>query len=152
MTNHQPLELRHTDVTLAYLLLRIIFGINFFNHGFTRIGNIGGFADSMVELFKDTAIPAALVRTVGAIVPPVELVIGILLILGFATRGALVAGFILMMILQGGVTILKQWDTASSQLIYCLIFGLLLATARWNQFSLDSRFFRKRSTSLEVSS
>lgn len=143
-------ELRQGDVAIAYLLLRIIFGINFFNHGFTRIGNIGGFANSMVALFKDTNIPAELVRGVGALVPPVELIIGILLILGFATRGALVAGFILMMILQGGVTILKQWDTAASQLIYCIIFALLLAGLRWNQFSIDAVLHRRRSSPSEA--
>lgn len=134
------------DIELAYLFLRLIFGINFFNHGFTRIGNIGGFANGMVEQFKDTAVPAELVRVVGAIVPPVELGIGILLILGFATRGALMAGFILMMVLQGGVVILRQFDTAASQLIYCIIFFMLLATLGFNTYSLDTKFRRSRNT------
>lgn len=142
-------NLRQTDVAIAYVFLRIIFGINFFNHGFTRIGDIGGFANSMATLFKDTAIPANLVWIVGAIVPPVELIIGILLIFGLTTRGVLIAGFILMMVLQGGVTILKQWDTAASQLIYCLVFFLLLAGARWNTFSLDSVRSRQPSATPE---
>ncbi|MDX2229884.1 MAG: DoxX family membrane protein [Leptolyngbyaceae cyanobacterium bins.349] len=145
---HTAPGLRRNDVAIAYILLRIIFGINFFNHGFTRLGDIGGFAQSMADLFKDTAMPANLVWLVGAIVPPVELIIGILLILGLATRGALVAGFVLMMVLQGGVTILKQWDTAASQLIYCLVFFLLLASLGFNAFSLDAVLRRRKQLSL----
>ncbi len=136
---------RSQDVAIASLFLRLIFGINFFNHGFTRIGNIGGFANSMVDLFKDSWLPTELVRLTGLVVSPVELVIGILLLLGLFTRGALVAGFVLMMILQAGVVILQNWDTVASQLIYCIIFFLLLATLGFNRFSLD--WVRKRSFS-----
>lgn len=146
MTYQPVVGLRRKDIVVAYTLLRIVFGINFFNHGFTRIGNIGGFANSMVEMFKDSFMPAELVRITGAIVPPAELIIGILLLLGLATRGALVAGFGLMMILQYGVTLLQNWDTATSQLIYCLIFFLLLAMAGFNTFSLDRLIQRQRGT------
>lgn len=146
MTSQPKVGLRSKDVVVAYTLLRIVFGINFFNHGFTRIGNIGGFANSMVEMFKNSFIPAELVRITGAIVPPLELIIGVLLLLGLATRGALVAGFVLMMILQYGVTLLQNWDTATSQLIYCIIFFLLLAAVGFNTFSLDHYNHRKRQT------
>ncbi|MBF2029719.1 MAG: DoxX family membrane protein [Oscillatoriales cyanobacterium C42_A2020_001] len=146
MLNLTPtIGLRSKDVAIAYLFLRLIFGINFFNHGFTRIGDIGGFANSMVELFKNSPIPAELVRINGLLVPPVELVIGVLLLLGLFTRGALVAGFVLMMILQMGVTILQNWDTVASQLIYCIVFFVLLAGIGFNAFSLDR--VRRRSPS-----
>lgn len=136
--------LRSKDVAIAYLFLRLIFGINFFNHGFTRIGDIGGFANSMVELFKKTSIPAELVQINGILVPPVELAIGVLLLLGLFTREALVVGFVLMMVLQIGVVILQNWDAVASQLIYCIIFFLLLATVGFNRFSLD--WLRRRSS------
>ena len=35
-----PIFLKRKDVTLAYTLLRIVFGINFFVHGLVRIGNM----------------------------------------------------------------------------------------------------------------
>lgn len=146
MNQPPAIRFRHQDVAIAYTLLRIIFGINFFNHGFTRINNIGGFANSMAELFKATAVPSDVVRIVGVLVPPVELILGVLLIVGFATRGALVAGFMLMIVLQGGVAILKQWDTVASQLVYCLIFFLLLMGAGFNPFSLDAKLRRQRQT------
>lgn len=145
MTDKQStIGLRRKDVVLAYTLLRILFGINFFNHGFTRIGNIGGFANGMVDLFKDTFMPAALVRLTGSLVPPVELIIGLLLLLGLGTRIALVAGFVLMMILHYGVTLLQNWDGATSQLIYCLVFFVLLAGAGFNTFSVDHYLHRNR--------
>lgn len=148
MATPQPVVgLRRRDIVLAYVLLRILFGIGFFSIGLGKIGGIGGFANAMAEQFKDTFLPAPLVQATAVIVPPLELVIGILLIWGLFTRGALIAGFILMMILQAGVTLLKDWNTASNQLIYCIIFFLLLAGAGFNAFSLDQWLSRKRGDS-----
>ena len=76
--------LRRSDVVLAYTFLRILLGVNFFNHGFTRMGNIPGFAQSMVDLFQDTFIPEALVRAPAFLVPIVELIAGGLLAGGFS--------------------------------------------------------------------
>ncbi len=139
----RPIGLRTRDIVIAYSFLRIIFGVNFFNHGFTRLGNIPGFAQSMVDLFKDTFMPAGLVYATGIFVPPVEFIIGVLLLLGLANRVALIIGFCLMLVLHYGVTLLQNWDAATSQLIYCLIFFVLLAGDRYNQFSLDA-FIRHR--------
>ncbi len=147
MATPQPVVgLRRKDITLAYVLLRILFGIGFFNIGLGKIGGIGGFANAMAAQFKDTFLPAPLVQATAALVPPLELAIGLLLIFGLFTRGALVAGFILMMILQAGVTLLKDWNTASNQLIYCIIFFILLAGAGFNAFSLDHWWSRKKAT------
>ncbi|MDX2229883.1 MAG: TQO small subunit DoxD [Leptolyngbyaceae cyanobacterium bins.349] len=148
MATPQPvLSLRRKDVTLAYVLLRILFGIGFLIIGLGKIGNIGGFANAMAEQFKATFLPADLVRATAVIVPPLEVVVGLLLILGLFTRGALIAGFILMMILHTGVTLLKDWNTAANQLVYCIIFFLLLAGAGFNAFSIDQWLARKRQDS-----
>lgn len=145
MANPQlAVGLRRKDIAAAYVLLRILFGIGFFNIGLGKIGGIGGFANAMVERFKDTFLPAELVRATAAIVPPLEVVVGLLLILGLFTRGALIAGFILMAILHAGVTLLKDWDTAANQLIYCIIFFLLLAGAGFNAFSVDQWLSHRR--------
>ncbi len=47
--SRQPYGLKAADIALAYLLLRIVVGVNYFNHGFTRMGNMPGFANSMVD-------------------------------------------------------------------------------------------------------
>ncbi|EKQ67077.1 putative membrane protein [Leptolyngbyaceae cyanobacterium JSC-12] len=154
MATPEPfIGLRRKDVSLAYVLLRILFGISFFMTGFGKIGGIGGFANAMVDMFKDTFLPPELVRITAAIIPPAEVIIGLLMLLGLFTRGALIGGFVVMMILHTGVTLLKNWDTAANQLIYCLIFFLLLAGVGFNTFSLDQFIARKRSsTDLEKDS
>lgn len=145
MAKSQPaIWLRRRDIITAYTFLRIVFGINFFNHGFTRIGNMPKFAESMVQRFQDTFIPDVLVGAPALLIPPVELLVGLLLILGLATQGALVTGFGLMIVLMYGVTLLQQWDTATSQLIYCLIFFLLIAGNSFNTVSLDYLLQRRR--------
>ncbi|UBF28340.1 DoxX family protein [Kovacikia minuta CCNUW1] len=139
-----PIWLRHRDLVTAYTLLRIVLGVNFFNHGFTRLGNIPGFADSMVQLFQKTAVPEPLVRGPALLVPIIEFVVGFLVTLGLLTRPALVTGFGLMIMLMYGVTLLQNWDTATSQLIYCLVFFILIAANRFNTFSIDALLERRR--------
>lgn len=147
--NGKEIWLRRTDAIIAYTLLRVVFGVNFFNHGFTRIGNIPGFVDSMVGMYKDTFVPAILVRVPAYVIPPLELTVGLLLILGLATRGALIAGFCLMIVLMSGVTLLQNWDAATSQLIYCLVFFVLLALNSLNTVSVDhSRSRRSRNVNI----
>ena len=62
--NHRQvaLGLRAADISLAYVLLRIVVGINYFNHGFTRMGNIPGFMDAMVGAMAGSWMPEPLVR------------------------------------------------------------------------------------------
>lgn len=143
--------LGQNDIIIAYALLRIIMGINYFNHGFTRIGNIPGFMDSMVAAMEGAWIPEFLVRINAALVPPAELVIGLLLILGLFTRGALIAGLLLMAMLMYGVTVVQNWDAATSQLIYDVILFILLAGVGYNRISLDQVFRKKREELLVAS-
>lgn len=138
MATQEVLWLRRRDVITAYMFLRIVLGVNFFNHGFTRIGNIPGFAESMVQRLQDTFIPEVLVRSQSLLVPPIELIVGLLLTLGLVTQGALVVGFGLMVVLMYGITLLQDWETATSQLVYCLVFFLLVAGNSFNTFSLDN--------------
>lgn len=133
--------LRAADVSLAYVLLRIIVGINFFNHGFTRLGNIPGFADAMVGAMEGAWMPEPLVRFTAILVSPVELIVGLCMVLGLFTRISLVVTLILMAVLMYGVTIVQNWDTATSQLIYALVLFMLLAGVGYNRFALDTVLF-----------
>lgn len=136
-TNYSEIRLRPNDIALAYLLLRIVFGINFFVHGLVRINNIPGFVQSQVDLYQELPIPPFMVAGPAFLIPIVELVVGFLLILGLQTRIALIAGSILMMFLMFGVCLLQMWDAAGSQLIYCLIYFILLVAHQYDWFSID---------------
>ncbi|NEQ51510.1 MAG: DoxX family protein [Leptolyngbya sp. SIO3F4] len=143
----QPHLLKAADISLAYLLLRIVVGVNYFNHGFTRMNNIPGFANSMVEAMEGAWMPDFLVRLTAYFVSPVELIFGLLLIVGLFTRLSLVVIFILMVILMYGVTIVQNWNASSSQLIYNIVLFILLAGLGYNKFSLDTILAnRKRSS------
>ncbi|NER82883.1 MAG: DoxX family protein [Leptolyngbya sp. SIO1D8] len=117
-------------------------GINFFNHGFTRMGNIPGFMNAMAGAMAGAWMPEFLVRITAFLVSPVELIFGFLLIVGLFTRISLIVIFVLMAILMYGVTIVQNWDTASSQLIYNIVLFILLAGVGYNRFALDNVFFR----------
>jgi thiosulfate dehydrogenase [quinone] large subunit len=51
--------------------------------------------------------------------------------------------FVLMAILMYGVTIVQNWDSASSQLIYNIVLFILLAGVGYNRFALDNIWFQR---------
>ena len=147
-TNLNRAGLKFRDISIAYLLLRVLIGVNYFNHGFTRIFNIPAFAEGIVKTLENSYFPEVLVRFNSYLVPPVELIVGILLTVGLFTRGALIATFILMIILKLGVTSVQNWDAATSMLSYGLVLFILLAGAGFNLYSVDH--WRQRNQSGET--
>ena len=138
ITNNPKISLRTKDIVAAYTLLRIVVGLNYFNHGFTRIFDVPSFINAMVITMKDSGIPEFLVRINAGLVPPVELIVGALITVGFLTRSALIACFILMIILMYGITMIQNWDGASGQLIYNIVLFILLAGVNFNRISVDT--------------
>ncbi|MGD1873155.1 MAG: DoxX family protein [Mastigocoleus sp.] len=145
MNNNKANSPFKTDISLAYLFLRLLIGVNFFNHGFTRIGTIPDFVEKTVTNLQGSYFPEPLVRINAFLVPIVELIVGILITLGLFTRAALVVTFGLMVILMLGVTSVQNWGAASSQLIYGIILFILLAGVSFNTFSIDHRFRERQS-------
>ncbi len=138
MTDYQRnLRLNQKDVAIAYVLLRLLIGVNFLNHGLTRIGDIPGFVESMVKAMETSYFPEPLVRINAFLVPIVELIVGGLLILGWQTRIALIVTSSLMVILMLGVTAVQNWQAAGGQLVYGLILFILLACRSFNTVSVD---------------
>jgi thiosulfate dehydrogenase [quinone] large subunit len=118
------------DQRAAYLLLRVITGMNFFGHGFARIftgTHLGGFAHWMVGDMAKSPLPASLVLATGYVVPCVELVIGVLLLTGVATRQALIVAMLLVLVLMFGITMKQDWNVAGQQLLYGLVLAVLLS-------------------------
>lgn len=139
-------KLNRSDVAIAYLLLRLLIGVNFLNHGLTRIGNIPGFVESMVKAMESSYFPEPLVRINAFLVPVVELIVGVLIILGWQTRIALMITSSLMVILMLGVTSVQNWPVAGDQLVYGVILFILLAGRCFNTVSVDYWLTRKTST------
>lgn len=136
------------DRQWAFVIFRLSLGVNIFLHGATRLVNgPGGFADAMSEGFADTLLPHGMVWLFLAILPFVEGLVGLMLILGLGTRVALIVGGLVMTMLIFGTALRSQWAGAGSQLVYALVYYLLLAHASDNFFSLDTLLRGKKITS-----
>jgi thiosulfate dehydrogenase (quinone) large subunit len=126
------------DRRLAYLLLRLTLGINIMLHGVVRLPALGAFAEGTVQQFAGTPLPAVAVRLFGLSLPFLETVIGLLLIVGLWTRWALVAGALLIAALVFGTALRSDWETLSIQMLYAIIYYLLLAGRTSDYFALDT--------------
>ena len=131
---------RHlSDQHLAYVLLRLTFGVNFLGHGGVRIlGGVAHFADVTVQGFQTTVLPLALVRPFALLIPGLEALLGVLLLAGLAMRLTLTTGALLMTALTLGLTQQSNWNGAGWALTYALVFSLLLFGRPYNAWSLDT--------------
>jgi thiosulfate dehydrogenase [quinone] large subunit len=125
------------DMEIAHGLARLALGLNILGHGLSRIGNIPGFAVGLEKMFAATQLPSFAVTVTAYTIPPVELIVGALLVLGFLLRPALIVGALLLCQLTFGAALTQQWDIAGIQLIYVGIYGALLATAGFDRYSTD---------------
>jgi thiosulfate dehydrogenase (quinone) large subunit len=131
--------MRINDKSLAYALLRIAFGVNFSGHGLIRIYNgVGPFAASTAEHLARSPLPRGFTFGFSYAIPFLEAILGLTLILGVFTRISLVCGTVFMMALTIGITANQQWDVASQQLVYSVVFFLLLYLIEDNALALDN--------------
>ena len=123
---------------IAYLLLRATLGANIFLHGFSRlIGDHAAFVAYMDKQMHNAPLPEFLVHFVAVALPWCEGTVGLLLILGLWTSLALIAGSLLMLTLQIGTCLAQNWDAAGAQLIYVLLYFVLLTYLERNRWSID---------------
>jgi thiosulfate dehydrogenase [quinone] large subunit len=135
--------MRIKDKSLAYALLRIAFGVNFAGHGLIRIYNgVGAFATTTAEHLAKSPLPHSFAYGFSYAIPFVEAVLGLTLILGVFTRVSLICGAIFMMALTIGITANQQWDVAGQQLVYSVVFFLLLFLIEHNGLALDNSLRR----------
>jgi thiosulfate dehydrogenase [quinone] large subunit len=137
LTSPTPADLA-VDRRLAYALLRAIVGVNLAVHGISRL--LAGphvFAASIVGMFRATPLPSWSVMSFGLVLPWVEAALGLLILLGLATRFALVAASLTILVLTFGSTLRQDWESAGLQLIYAAIYAALLAFRSENVYSLD---------------
>jgi len=126
------------DCSVGYALLRVTLGVNIAMHGISRIlAGVGVFASGLERQFAATLLPHFAVSAFGHALPWAEASIGLLILIGGATRAALVAGALLMIVLTFGTTLHQDFQVAGLQLIYAIAYALLIAFSKYNSFSLD---------------
>ena len=138
MDSHATTDPR-SDAAIAYALFRFTFGINIMMRGVVRIalGN-AAFVGYMLKQFETVPVmqPAFLVPF-ATVLPYIETVIGLLILLGFQTRTALMAGSLMITALTFGTMLRSDFTIAWLLLTYAIAFFLLLALRSWNVISID---------------
>jgi thiosulfate dehydrogenase (quinone) large subunit len=116
-------------------------GLNICLHGVVRwAAGLRNFAQSLLPMFQKTPLPAWSVYSFGYVLPIVLALVGASVLFGFQTKRALISGSILMLVLTFGSTLRQDWPTVGIQLMYSLVYSLLLAGTPVNCYSIDSRF------------
>lgn len=132
------------DYSLAYALLRAFLGVNIAMHGISRIlMGVGVFASGIEKQFAATILPHFAVAAFAHVLPWAEASIGLLILFGVATRFALVAGALLMIVLTFGSNLHQDWQVAGLQLIYAVVYAVLISFHRYNALSLDQFLLAK---------
>jgi thiosulfate dehydrogenase [quinone] large subunit len=133
-----------SNASWAHTLLRWLLGVNIATHGLVRIAHVDRFAADLARGFAGTWLPGPVVHGFGWVLPPAELIIGTLVIVGLALRPALIAGALLMIVLMFGICLRQQWEIAGLQLIYGFAYTWLIRNLADARLALDALVRRPR--------
>lgn len=122
---------------LAFVLGRLLLGLNFLMHGLVRIPKLDVFRAGILKEFAAAPLPSGLVSAYATALPFVEGGVGLLLLLGLWTRPALVASMLLIMSLVFGSSLLEKWTLVGDQLVYGLYIITLVLHLQRNRLCLD---------------
>ncbi|GAA4798035.1 hypothetical protein GCM10023231_28350 [Olivibacter ginsenosidimutans] len=103
---------------VAYTLARLPIGISFLGHGLIRIPKLQQFSEGMMKGFAETSFPLEIVKPFSLVLPFVELLLGIVLIIGFKMKAVTYIGVLLMCILIFGTSFQENWSAVSIQMFY----------------------------------
>ncbi len=123
---------------IPFFLARVAIGVSLLGHGLVRIPKLSGFSAWMVDKFKDSLLPSALVTPFSYALPFAELIAGLLIVLGLFTRLGLTIGSWIMIILIFGSSMVEDWGAIPSQLIHVAFLTVLLVFEHsHNSYALD---------------
>lgn len=128
----------------VYLLARLPIAWSMFGHGLVRIPKLPVFSSGMVKAFSHSILPASVVQSFAYSLPFLELLTGLFIIMGLFTRQALLVGFLLMMSLIFGSSLIEDWQNVFIQMMYAIYFVLLMLFLTYNRYSLDYVMTKRR--------
>ena len=139
------------NASLAYALLRVTLGLNICMHGVVRrTGGLGNFAASLVAMFQKESLPVWAVYSFGCALPVLEAMVGGAVMMGLQTRRVLMAGMVLLLALTFGSTLRQDWQIVGLQLIYSLLYAVLLAGTQLDEYSIDRLLAWKNKTAVTI--
>jgi thiosulfate dehydrogenase [quinone] large subunit len=113
-------------------------------HGVSRLlAGHAAFLGYLNHYFEKTPlVSASLLPAFAWVLPPVETLLGLLLVLGLWTRFALIAGALVLAMLVIGTNLAQDWNVAGLQLIYAFLYYYLLVHRDQNTVSIDGMMSR----------
>jgi thiosulfate dehydrogenase (quinone) large subunit len=134
-----PATARSSDAVIAYTILRISFGANIMLHGVSRVvmGHAAFLAYLTHYFEKAPYVPAGMLSIFATVQPWVELILGLLLMIGLATRLSLIGGGLVILALVIGTNLAQDWLVSGLQLIYAFLYYYLFAHLDQNRYSID---------------
>jgi thiosulfate dehydrogenase [quinone] large subunit len=128
-----------SDASIAYAILRLTLGVNIGLRGLVRISHgSAAFAQGIVKQMEATILPSSAVYAFAVTLVWVESAVGLMLILGLQTRLALIVGGLMMTLLTFGTMQIENFQNAWLQLMYALVFFVVLVCRSWNLISVDA--------------
>ena len=123
MTN-KHFDPKHAGVAIG----RWALGLLFFYNGLGKImGGVGGFVNGyLVPQFSKTFLPPILVTSYGYVLPYVELILGILLIVGIFRNAVLFLAGLTLISLTFGQMLLQQHAVVANNFIYIFLTAIIL--------------------------
>ncbi|WP_086477542.1 DoxX family membrane protein [Arenibacter amylolyticus] len=133
--------------TVAVLTLRLILGFIFFMQGFGKVVTWGMEKVFQADFFQGTfedLLPAPIIWITAYYTSYVELIGGLLLVLGFKTNYALYALASVLVVVTFGHGLAEPiWDLSHVMYRTILLVALLLLPREWDRFSLDNIIKKK---------
>lgn len=121
----------------GYTLLRIGIGTSLVCHAVPALLHLPGFVEQVKRMFGSVGMPGWIVEPFAWLIPPVEVALGTLTILGVWTRLVIAASAVWMIVLLAGSNMLQRNDLVVNGLLYLIIYFLLLQFAELNVVALD---------------
>jgi len=128
------------NFAVALLTIRIIAGVLFLFQGYDKIFNIGytEIRQTMKAGFGNKHFPDALISVMASFSSWVELLCGILLILGFMKYYAIYLLCLDLMIVVLGHSLTKpMWENNQIYIRLALLLILLVTPVEWDRISID---------------
>lgn len=143
---------RLDGMTWALLYARWVLGLMFLMAGFYKCFELGVGEHArqfFVEGYRDTWLPEWLLWATGMAIPPIELVAGGMLCLGFRVRGACLAIGTILVVVTFGHLMKEPFFSISEQIFprLALLLFLLAVPAERDQSSLDYLLEKRRGRS-----
>jgi thiosulfate dehydrogenase [quinone] large subunit len=114
--------------------------------GVTSLENLGRWSEKLTAGFvSSTPLPAFMVTPYTRTAPFIELTLGLLILVGYKTRWALLGAAAFLVSLDLGLMLQADHDTVKSNTIILLALLWAAVWERWNMFSLDDFLAKRRS-------